>query len=184
MQREDRPVVLLPVADAALGPGPVQAAALDLGRHLPAERLAVGRARHHRPHQLPRPAALRLRAGASAGRAAAAARPAAARPRRLDLRGQPRRLHRVEELRRRLRLRVGGVRRRGEGLAAGDLDLVPGGVRTPPAGVPAPAPGTGRRRPSPWPPGPAAPARPTAAPPGTRPRRRRGPRPTPGRSAR
>ena len=130
VQREDRPVVLLPVADVPLGPRPVQAPTLDLSRHLPAERLTVGGARHHRPHQLPRPATLLLAPALRPGRIGR--RPRGRRPApRLDLRGQPGRLHSVEELRWRLRLRVGGVRCRGEGLAAGDLGLAPGGMRHP-----------------------------------------------------
>src|SRR5262249_39158146 len=48
---EEVPVVLLAVANVALPLSPVEATALHLGGHLPAEFLAVGHARHHRAHQ-------------------------------------------------------------------------------------------------------------------------------------
>src|SRR5438105_3860147 len=53
-----RPVVLLAVADVALPLRPLQSAAPHFGRYLPAEVLALGHARHHRPDQLARPLTL------------------------------------------------------------------------------------------------------------------------------
>src|SRR6266404_2430194 len=50
MHLEERPVVLLSVADAGFAARAVQAATLHLGCHLPTERLTLGHGRHHRAH--------------------------------------------------------------------------------------------------------------------------------------
>src|SRR5437899_10608158 len=54
MHLEERPVVLLAVADTGFAACTVQAATLHLGRHLPTEGLTVGHGRHHRTHPLAR----------------------------------------------------------------------------------------------------------------------------------